>query len=32
MPGYKESIDKIKSSSKELEKENKDGVKQQNTK
>ena len=32
MPGYKESIDKLKSQAEELKKENKDGVKQQNTK
>ena len=28
MPGYKESIDKLKSQAEELKKENKDGVKQ----
>ena len=32
MPGYKESIDKLKSQAEELKKENKDGVKQQDTK
>ena len=32
MPGYKESIDKLKSQAEELKKENKDGVKQQDIK
>ena len=32
MPGYKESIEQLKAQAAELEKENKDGVKQQNTK
>ena len=32
MPGYKESIDKLKTQAEELKKENKDGVKQQDIK
>jgi len=32
MPGYQESIDELKAKAKELEKENKDGVIEQNTK
>ena len=32
MPGYKESIDKLKIKAEELKKENKDGVIEQNTK
>ena len=32
MPGYKESIDKLKSQAEELKKEKKDGVIEQNTK
>ena len=32
MPGYKESIEQLKTQAAELEKENKDGVVEQNTK
>ena len=32
MPGYQESIDELKAKAKELEKENKDGVIEQDTK
>ena len=32
MPGYKESIERLKTQAAELEKENKDGVIEQNTK
>ena len=32
MPGYQESIDELKAKAKELEKENKNGVIEQNTK